>query len=93
MKRAGLRRIKDEQGIATAIVAISLVGLFSGVLLSLDFGNMWVTRKTIISGTDATALDQAIFSARTGATDCNRVGSGSFDPAHRAPTICVRTDN
>ncbi|MGH2728415.1 MAG: TadE/TadG family type IV pilus assembly protein [Actinomycetota bacterium] len=83
MTRRGRLRLKEEKGIATVIVAVSLIGIFSSALMSLDFGNMWTTRRTIISGTDATALDQAIFAGRTGATDCNRFGGGSFNPAYQ----------
>ena len=79
MKCRGLMKLREERGISTVIVLVSLVGIFSAAMLSVDFGSMWTTRRTIISGTDATALDQAIFAAKTGATDCNRFGSGGFN--------------
>jgi hypothetical protein len=79
MRRGGLLWIRDERGVSAAIAVVSLLGLFAAALLSLDFGNMWSTRRMIISGTDGTALDQAIFAAKTGATDCNRVGDDDYD--------------
>lgn len=83
MKQRGLLRLRNEDGVAAVIVVVSLVGIFSAALLSLDFGNMWSTRKTIISGTDATALDQALFVAKTGAVDCNRIGGPAFNGAYQ----------
>jgi hypothetical protein len=68
----------DERGISAVIVAVSLVGILGAALLSVDAGNMWQTRRTIIRGTDATALDQAIFAAKTGATDCSDTAT-TFD--------------
>lgn len=70
-----MKRIhRDERGISAVIVAVSLIGIFGATLLSVDAGNMWQTRRTISRGTDATALDQSIFAAKTDATDCNRPG-------------------
>ena len=83
MKRRGFMRLREEKGISTVIVMVSLLGIFGSALLSVDFGNMWTTRRTIISGTDATALDQAIFAAKTGAADCNRIGSFGFNGAYQ----------
>ena len=54
---------RDERGISTVIVAISLLGIFGAAMLSLDAGNMWQTRRNIISVTDATALGQAKYLA------------------------------
>src|SRR5688572_7733199 len=64
-------KLRQERGISAVIAVISLLGLFGAALLSLDAGNMWQTRRNIIQGTDATALDQAINAAKTGATSCN----------------------
>jgi Flp pilus assembly protein TadG len=50
---------RDERGVSTAIVAVSLIGIFAATMLSLDMGNMWQTRRRIITGTDSTALAQA----------------------------------
>jgi hypothetical protein len=54
---------RDERGISTVIVAVSLLGLFGAAMLSLDAGNMWQTRRNIITVTDATALGQAKYLA------------------------------
>lgn len=74
-----LSRLREERGISTVIAVVSLIGLFGAVLLSVDAGNAWQTRRNIITGTDATALDQAIFAARTGATSCNDL-AGTYNP-------------
>ena len=83
MNRGALQRLKNERGISTVIAVVSLLGLFGAALLSVDFGNMWSTRKTIVSGTDATALDQALYAGKTGATDCNRIGTSGFNSAYQ----------
>lgn len=54
-----IRLNKDERGISAVIVAVSLVGIFGAAMLSLDAGNMWQTRRNIVTATDATALQQA----------------------------------
>lgn len=76
------RRIQDERGISTVIAVVSLLGILSSALLSLDFGSMWSTRRRIVAGTDATALDQAIYAAKTGASQCNDI-TGVFNPAYQ----------
>jgi hypothetical protein len=53
------RLLREEKGISTVIVAVSLIGIFGATMLSLDAGNMWQTRRKIISGTDSTVLRQA----------------------------------
>lgn len=51
--------LRGEDGVAAVIVAVSLVAVFSALLLSLDAGNIWQTRRAIITATDASALEQA----------------------------------
>jgi hypothetical protein len=40
-------------------MVISLIAIFGAALLSIDFGSAWAARRNVITGTDATALDQA----------------------------------
>lgn len=55
-----LRRLRnDERGISSVIAAFSLVALFGAAVLSLDAGNVWQTRRNIVTATDAAALEQA----------------------------------
>lgn len=82
---------RDERGISAVIVAVALIGIFGATLLSVDAGNMWQTRRTIIRGTDATALDQAIFAAKTDATDCNRPGA-NFNSDYSAWTNTLQVN-
>ena len=53
------KRLQDERGISAVIVAISLVGLMGAALISVDYGNTVQTRRNLITGTDATALERA----------------------------------
>jgi hypothetical protein len=87
-----LERLGNERGITSVIAVVSLVAIFGSAMLSVDFGNMWTTRKTIISGTDATALDQALFAAKTGASDCNRIGSAGYNGAYQDWTNILQTN-
>jgi hypothetical protein len=54
-----LIRIREEKGISAVIVAISLVGLFGAAVLAIDAGSAWATRRKIVTGTDAAALEAA----------------------------------
>lgn len=83
---------KDERGISAVIVVVSLIGIFGATLLSIDAGNMWQTRRTIIRGTDATALDQAIFAAKTGATDCAEAAVTSGGVTYQAWTQIMQVN-
>ena len=71
MRRLLKTRFSQEHGISTVIVAVSLIGLFGAVLLSLDAGNMWQTRRNIITATDATALDRARSEILSSGTACS----------------------
>lgn len=61
----GLR--DEERGVTTVVVVVSLIGIFSAVVLSLGFGSAWANRRTIITATDGAALQQARLAALTGA--------------------------
>src|SRR6266487_3449559 len=50
---------KDERGITSVVVAVCLVALIGAAMLTIDAGNVWSTRREIITGTDAAALDAA----------------------------------
>jgi hypothetical protein len=75
------------------MVAVSLLAIFGAALLSLDFGSMWSTRRRIITGTDATSLDQAIFIAKTGAAGCNRPGAAWYNPAYASWTEILQKNS
>jgi len=46
----------SEEGITAVIVAISMVALMAALMLSVDAGNTWQTRRQIITATDPSAL-------------------------------------
>lgn len=55
-----LRRFRDEErGATAAVVGVSLIALFGALLLSVDAGNMWRARRTVITATDASAFQEA----------------------------------
>lgn len=58
--RAVLGRLaREERGVSAVIVGISLVAIFGAAVLSIDAGNLWQSRRHIITGTDAGALAEA----------------------------------
>lgn len=52
-------RVHGDDGISAVISVISLFGILTALLLSLDAGNVWQTRRAVVTATDATALEQA----------------------------------
>lgn len=50
---------RDEQGISAIMVAVSLFAIFGMVMLAVDAGNLWSTRRNLITGTDSAALAEA----------------------------------
>lgn len=72
MMRAVLGLRRDEQGVTAVIAGVSLVALMAAIMLSLDAGNLWQTRRMIVTATDATALHAARAAALNGAaTACS----------------------
>lgn len=59
-------RGQGEDGISAVITVISLFGVLTALLLSLDAGNVWQTRRAVVTATDATALEQARIAAISG---------------------------
>jgi hypothetical protein len=57
--RGLMSRMRDERGISSVVVAVSMIALVGAAMLSIDAGNLWSTRRTIITGTDAGALHAA----------------------------------
>jgi hypothetical protein len=49
----------DERGIALIFVAICLVVLCGSAAIAIDLGNGWVTRRNLVTATDAAALAAA----------------------------------
>lgn len=56
-----LRRdlIGDESGVTVLMVAVSILALFGGATIAVDAGNLWSTRRHVISASDASALAAA----------------------------------
>lgn len=67
-----LRKIRnDERGLTSVIVAVSLFALMGAAMISVDAGNLWSTRRRIITGTDASALHAAQFFNSGAGNPCN----------------------
>ncbi len=68
-------RIKDdERGVTAVVVAVTLVAIFGAAMLSVDAGNLWQSRRNMVTGTDAAALGEAQIAALNGTVPCG-VGS------------------
>lgn len=66
------RRIThDQRGISSVIVAVCLFAIFGALMLTLDAGNLWATRRRIITGTDAAALHAAQYFNSGGGNPCS----------------------
>ncbi len=50
---------RDERGISGVVISVCLLAVFGAAVLTVDAGNLWQTRRNIITGTDAAALEQA----------------------------------
>lgn len=53
------RLLRDESGATAVFVALMLPVLLGMVVLTLDAGNLWQTRRGVITATDSTALSEA----------------------------------
>lgn len=72
-----VRRIAQEQnGISAVVTAVSLVGLMAALTLSVDAGNVWQTRRNVVTATDATALQEARTAALLGPSAACKSWSG-----------------
>lgn len=58
---ARLRRdlTDDESGVTVLMVAVSILALFGGATIAVDAGDLWSTRRHVISASDAAALAAA----------------------------------
>lgn len=65
-----VRRLRDERGISAVIVAICMIALMGAGMITLDYGNTIQTRRNLITGTDSTALQQAVIEAKTVGAAC-----------------------
>ena len=68
------RRTREERGISTVIVAVSLVGILGAAVLAIDAGGLYATRRRLVTATDAGVLAAA-----------RRYAVGPDDPSHLDP--------
>ena len=60
----------DQRGITAPVGAVVLLAIFAAATLSVDAGNLWQTRRNIITATDAASLAEAGDAALTGSPTC-----------------------
>lgn len=77
MNRFRGRLRDDERGIAAVVVVIVVIALMGAAMLTLDAGNIWTTRRGIITGTDASVLDAAQMFNTGVFNACEATSSGS----------------
>lgn len=53
----------DQRGISGVVISVCLMAVFGAAVLTVDAGNLWQTRRNIITGTDASALQEAASAA------------------------------
>ena len=55
--KLSLRRLrKDERGVSAVVIAVSLLGIVAALVLSVDAGNLWTTKRSLVQATDSAAL-------------------------------------
>ena len=64
------RTVRDERGVTTVIVAISLIALIGIAALAIDGGNAFFTRRTTQNAADTAALAGAEALNRCVTTGC-----------------------
>lgn len=57
---------RDEKGASIVIIGVSLLAVFGAAVLSVDAGNMWQSRRNIITASDASAHQEARTAALLG---------------------------
>jgi hypothetical protein len=69
-----VRLHREQQGATTAIVAVCLVAFIGAAMITVDAGSLWSSRRRIITGTDASALDAAALFNSGLADPCSDAG-------------------
>ncbi len=55
-----IRRLnRDERGVTAIVAVVCLLGIFGAATLSVDAGNLWQSRRNMVTATDAAALAEA----------------------------------
>jgi len=72
MKRASLfARLREERGISAVFLAVTVFTLFMIGALAIDSGSLWTSRRNLVTGTDAAALDAANYFNSGGGNPCS----------------------
>jgi Flp pilus assembly protein TadG len=79
--RLASRRADDERGAVAIIVAVCAIVLFGFAAYAIDAGNLWQTRRNMVTATDAAALASAA-DYSVGSNGCS--SAASFVSLNRA---------
>lgn len=63
-----------DEGATAVIVAIMLLVLFGAALIAIDVGSLWISRRSVISGTDAAVLGVGSYFAQNRTSACTSSG-------------------
>lgn len=87
-------RARGEEGVSAIIIVVSLTALFGTAMLSVDAGNVWTTRRALVSHTDAAALAAARHIDAGGAGACSdaRGGGTTSGAATQARSMLTAND-
>lgn len=66
--------VLDDDGAAAVMVAVVLLLLFGAALLSIDAGSVWLSRRELVTGTDAAALATAAYFVSQPLSACDSSG-------------------
>jgi hypothetical protein len=83
-----MRRLREEHGITSVVVATCMIALFGAAMLTIDAGQMWGTRRAVITGTDAAVLDAAQQFNMGMASPCDQPGRDAAE-AHATNVLTL----
>lgn len=78
---------RDEGGLTAVVVVVSLAAIFGAALLSIDAGNLWQTRRNVITATDAAALAEARAAVPSPTTACATTSWTTLLAANAGPGV------
>src|SRR5688500_14428222 len=73
------RRARDERGMTAVTVSIVLLAFFAAATLSVDAGNLWQTRRSMVTATDAAALAEAQLAAINNTSPYTSTCAGTYN--------------
>src|SRR6266542_3141943 len=91
--RGVLSRLRNEDGIATVVVVVCVIAFMGALMLTLDAGNLWSSRRNEITGTDAAVLDAALKFNSGALNPCDAANQVMGGPADVSAANVLTTNN